>query len=903
MRTGLRMKGISSVALTCVLYLAGSAALAGKTGDYFREDQNIPTGAVARSLPFAYYPSVNKMEVAMQLTDELVRKAGGARPREARVLVRDTKTGKKVAEGRVPLDGKGCGRSLFDVPDFPDGEYRVEYVIGKHTVVSPRTFRRIHFPFEATRYAEDHTVCPPFTPVQVDGASVQVVGRRYTLNGFCLFDSARSLGRELLASPVALVGTTVDGARIAWAKPVVSGRAVHPDEAVFEGSVVSPQVRVESRAVIGEDGCAKVTLRFLPGRDKTPMESLSLVVPLRDKETPLFHYIADNAMRFNYAGTTPRGGKIAWYREPWDGWVPYRWRVETPGSDNGVLITAADPRQHGNEKTGDHRPVIPYIWLGAEERGLAVFLESEEGFITDKRYPGRRRREPPHYLAPLNRVVRRGDTVAVELDIFKGRCTLEAPREITLGFMASPGKPMEKEFRTRRFASGVGAVVCWGGWQCASKYPANHDWSIVDKIQEIRARAGKTPHWVEARPEDTEWFKRKAQEVAKLWPGRKVYGTSDWLETHLHTAKSARAPWPARRQRSGTYFEEHAQDVRTPEWEVFQDEWASVEFNRFQRKPGNWGVFAPSYHNFALYMANEWLRRGVSLYFDNCNPKRCYNPRFGPAYYADDGTLRYGTCIFAQRQYYRRIFKLLRRWNDAGVPYPVDFTVHMTSTATLPLNTWATATLDFEQRAQTAGPRVPAEPSVPDNRGEGYQLPWPAHYLRTVTFGRQCGTIPLTLDFASGHSRHPSGKFSPQILLRNWTLSRIHDIRVPYLWVRPAHLARKAESTLRDFGYGTDAVVEHNYWSERPFVEVDDGRIKWMALVNKDKQAREIGLLLLQSYARISPIEVHVRFPGAEALLDVLSRERVPARKGVAAIGMPPNFSSRIFKAVRAAEN
>ena len=74
-------------------------------------------------------------------------------------------------------------------------------------------------------------------------------------------------------------------------------------------------MQVESQAVIGEDGCAEVKLRFEPGEDKTPIESPKLVVPLKDKETPLFHDIADNAMRFNYAGKTPRGGNITWYRE------------------------------------------------------------------------------------------------------------------------------------------------------------------------------------------------------------------------------------------------------------------------------------------------------------------------------------------------------------------------------------------------------------------------------------------------------------------------------------------------------------------------------------------------------------------------------------------------------------
>ena len=50
----LQVKRTPTVVLTCVLFCAGSTVFAEKTGDYFREDQNIPTSTVATSLPFAY---------------------------------------------------------------------------------------------------------------------------------------------------------------------------------------------------------------------------------------------------------------------------------------------------------------------------------------------------------------------------------------------------------------------------------------------------------------------------------------------------------------------------------------------------------------------------------------------------------------------------------------------------------------------------------------------------------------------------------------------------------------------------------------------------------------------------------------------------------------------------------
>lgn len=872
-----------------------------------------PVSAMAPQLPYAYYPSKNQMEVAIELSPELLQKAGKL-PKEVGVKIIDLKTKKCVAKGSVPLDGQSRGQTVFDVPDFPDGEYAVEYVIGNHVERSPKTFKRIHFPFEKTSYGVSHKVVPPFTPVKVDGKTVSVIGRSYTLNSQGLFDSVKSLGKELLAGPIQLHGETEKGP-IKWSGGNVSGKAVHEDEAAFNCEDTSSVLKVNSKVIIQEDGCTKVEMTFNPGKENIAIKKLWLGIPFKDKEVPFFHYIADNNMRFNYAGKTPRGGKIEWYWEKWDGWVPIRWKVAKPGPDDGFdklttgteIWNSENIRQHGNVHKWDHRPFVPYIWLGQEKRGLAFFMESEKGFETD-------------YRKPLQRVIRKGDKVIVQVDIFQDPVTLTKPRTITIGFMASPGKPLEKEFRTRKFASGVGPVSCWGGWQCASKYPTGHDWSIVDKIQEIRKKGKYTD-------EDDKWFDAKYEEVKKQWPGRKIHGSSDWLWLTKHFAKRAAERG---RTHSGTYFEEHATDPRKIEWEVFQDEWASAEFNRFRPKAANWGVFSPSYHNFVLYMANEWMKRGVSLYYDNTNPKRCYSERFGPAFRGPDGALRYGISIFGQREYYRRIYKLLKEWNKKGVPYPIDFTLHITNTQTVPFNTWSTATLDLEQRSHTEDPeKVPEETKIVPRefklrkdqtmtkamaarkRGrerrakkkKGYQLPWTPDYTRTITFGRQSGVIPLALDFVSGHGRHHSNSFTPAMMLRDWSMRRIHNIRPGAMYQTNAKLSSAYEKILLDFGYGNiDQVEEVNYWEKDQSIKVADDRIKWMALRKRDAKADPFGLLLLQSYSRTDDIKSKVTFPGAAALLDIETRELIPAKSGEAEITMPCNLSTRMFLVARKPE-
>lgn len=858
---------------------------------------------LAPKLPYAYYPSRNQIEVAFELSPELKEKAGlkpGEQLKEAGVRIINPGNGKVVATSKLALDAAGRGQKIFSLPDLPDGEYAVEYEIGTYRERSPKTFQRIHFPFEKTNYGITHEVFPPFEPVRLlDETTVKVVGRQYRINGFGCLDSVRSLDRELLAAPIKLVGQT-EGEILTWKDSSVSGKVLFEDEAVFTASTSSQQLQVKTRSIINEDGCIRVEMDLLPGKEKKMIDFLSLEIPLLEKEVPLFHFVADNGMRFNYAGPTPGKGSIQWYWEKWDGWVPIRWRITGPESEDGLLWTSADTRQHGNTLAWDHRPFVPYLWLGAEERGLAFFMESEENFETD-------------YRQPLQRIYRRNGQVIIRVDIFQKPVQLESSRRIIFGLMASPGKPMEPEFRTRVFASGIGPVSCWGGWQCSSKYPDNQDWSIVDRIQQIRQKAAYTP-------EDEEFFQKKYEEVKSRWPDRRINGSTDWLWLTRHFAQKAAE---SGRRGSGIYFEEHATDTLLPEWQVFQDEWASTEFNRFQEKPANWGVFSPSYQDFALYMANEWMKRGVSLYFDNTYPKRCYNEVFGPAYRSSDGTLRYGITMFSQRQYYRRIYKLLQQWNRQKVSYPVDFTMHMTNTQVLPFTVWATATLDLEQRAQTEDPDlVPPETEVTvrkfpalgshrilteqmkkrqeaaekkTSQKQGYQLPWPPDYTRTVTFGRQAGVIPLALDFVSGHGRHQAGEYPPAILLRDWAMRRIHDIRPGVMYTASARLACAYEEILSDFGYGKiEEVEEYNYWQEKSPLRISDGRVKWMAL--KKKVACPIpGLLLLQSYSRSEAVKTQITWPGMAAFLDVETREFIPGKEGVFLVTMPENLSTRMF--------
>jgi hypothetical protein len=124
-------------------------------GEYFHEEQSLPgsDAALMKQLPYAYYPSQNKLEVALQIDEALAAKAGwtadSTAPRMVEVRIVPLAEGSSVIEaGKLTLDGKGFGRKLLSIPDLPDGEYAVEYQFGSETVRSPKSFKRLHFPWE-----------------------------------------------------------------------------------------------------------------------------------------------------------------------------------------------------------------------------------------------------------------------------------------------------------------------------------------------------------------------------------------------------------------------------------------------------------------------------------------------------------------------------------------------------------------------------------------------------------------------------------------------------------------------------------------------------------------------------------------------------------------------------------
>jgi hypothetical protein len=355
------------------------------------------------------------------------------------------------------------------------------------------------------------------------------------------------------------------------------------------------------------------------------------------------------------------------------------------------------------------------------------------------------------------------------------------------------------------------AVVPFGGLQCASQAPLRDDWQIADKI--LACRGGQSL--------DEAWLSQYVQQHKPPL----VHGTWDWQSSVRHFAGRAKDVGPHRPLT--VYQEEMAAATPRPEFAVFQDEWlahpeasARVVLDTADLDQGYSSLgrpadvtFGPSYRDFGCWFADQWLRRGVSLYWDNTFPHLSTNIYTTDAYPAEDGQVQPCLILWNQRQYHQRVWHLLQEWRRRR-PEPLEWVLHMTNTLVLPIHTWGTADLDHELSRK--------EPFAPD-------------WLRTETTGRQIGNLPLSLYAVVGSENRVLRRLAETLpqrdvdLIRDraeWGMRVVHEIQHP----------GPLDKLLTDFGYGTDRVVVHPYWAESPVLSVQPEHVKWLVLASPSQQ-------------------------------------------------------------------
>jgi hypothetical protein len=790
----------------------------------------------------------------------------------------DLKSGKLITTMTLPLKGLK-GQKRFSIPKLPDGYYGLAWRIGDKRVWLTQIFERRHFPWEGCKLGVDDNVYPPFKPIKKEKDNIiQVVDRTYNMNAFGVMDQVTSLGKKLLAAPIQLVMET-DKGKEKWTVESEKIIVKKPSLAEVTGQVECSAVKLNAFTKIEEDGCMKVRWRLTPGKSPAVIKRAWIDIPFRDDAVPLFHFTGANSMRHNFAGNTPHGGKIIWDIDDDKGrpmrWVPALWRAE-PGANDGLLWNS----HKVNHWDYTPRDFVPYIWLGDTARGLAWFSGGTQGTTL---VPG----------TPMQELIRKGDTVLLRIYFIQKPVSSRIPREISFGLQASPTKPMRPDWRTHDVPANLAcAVVCWGGYQCSSKFPANRDFEYVDRFLGM-VRTGK--EW------DKEWFDSFVKRLE--WPDKKVFDQTDWSKQWGNRYGYAKR-YHDNGRAMGMYYEEHATHTRISEWQIFMDEWSNFPFQRYATRCGNWSQAAPSYRDFALYYGDKWMKRGISLYFDNTNVKQVSN-EYATGYHGDR------LSIWEQREYYKRMWKhraLLNKTRDAST-WEVDITFHITNTQVIPMNTWCTGTFDREQPYRMDRTRPP---QVIEDGGKKwkadtphFQMPFPPDYVRAMTLSRTVGAKPGGRHYLPNWTANAiTGKrydVTNGMHVINWGMNQVHETLFDgYSWGPHTKIpqSKRYIKTLKDFGYpdevASGTVKVHNYWADVPFITNTDPKLTWIAFTRKDKDP--FCAIVLQSY-REKDHNVKITIPEANVVMDVDTGNQIKGKNHVFTIPMSGPYATRVLLA------
>ena len=630
----------------------------------------------AAAVRISYYPTYRFVRLKID-TSALGEEAEKAHSGTA--VVTD-EAGKELVNEKVTWEGTRTVRE-FKLPVLPDGTYTLAFALDGREEPFVRTFRRIHFPFEGNRLGFTKKVYPPFEPVKVDGRSVNVVLRTYQVGDLGLWDSVRSLDKEILAAPITL---KADGR-------VVQGnvRLVESDDqkAVYEGTAATPALSVKTRCTTEYDGCMKVEMELRPGTEQKELKGLRLEIPVKDDLAPLWH-VTTSGLRTNPVGSTPKG-----QGDVWDS-------TQFP-----------DGNWYGNFKC--------YAWIGGEERGICWFADNDRGWVLDVD------EKNPENSAPCLSLDRAGGVLTLRVNLIQKPFTITRPRKIVFGLMASPAKPLPTYWRRMLYnhtrpgylnVQHMGSEYWGSPTHCAAKYPINGDLSVLDKMQEMRLTGD-----ISSVEEFTRrWAERNLP--ADLPMDEKVPGTDKTKEGLISLVRGPSLHRMANRPEfQCVYWEEfHSTYGGHPEMEIFRDEWTGDHTS-------GTGLLAPSYQDFACWYGAHFLRRSLGLYLDNAFPKRAYDPLTTPAYRLPNGQMQPSAGMWAHREYLKRLWVLHQQIRiDEAKPIML---IHMTNTHIVPLFSFNEANLDLEW---FYGP-------------EPQQSKYPHDLLRAESIGLQSGCVPFVL--------------------------------------------------------------------------------------------------------------------------------------------------------------
>jgi hypothetical protein len=449
----------------------------------------------------------------------------------------------------------------------------------------------------------------PYTPVKASGSEFGCLGRETKLGALLLPAQIESAGKELLTGPIAL---SAEPASV-FEKLSGEGRVIaSKDDSAFwvwvgESSAFDIQVGMTGEC----DGFSWYEITLSP---KKPVElkALRLEIPRRAETAKYIHAAA------------------------------FTW--------GGKQISRGLPEIGGKWSES----FMPYVWLGDEDRGLAWFCESDEGW---------RLKDPGNAL----KVETIGEKVVFTATFLDHAETIESPITLRFGLQASPVKPVSFEWRSK-------ARIMHGA-QYSMAEPDKDGKIPLDALKEAGVRTiiyhDMWPEYYgQLKPSDERAFRKLIEECHKrgmkllVYVGYGIARTAPDIQGHHHEwSVVPLIPWDP----------SYKPEMRAFDATCARSGWA------------------------------DWLAQGIEklfaeynldgLYFDGTSEAwRCQNESHGCGWRDSDGNLHTVHPLLSVRSLMRRVTDIVRKRRPDAI-----LDVHMSASLTLPTLSFCDSYWDGEQ--------------------------------------------------------------------------------------------------------------------------------------------------------------------------------------------------------------
>jgi hypothetical protein len=358
----------------------------------------------------------------------------GVNPAAADIELRDT-AGELLLSVEKQSLAEGSTATFTLAKPLPFGRYSVivrsRDAAGKVLAEEKIEYVREQPEWLGNTLGKERTIPKPWTPIEVNGQSLELVGRRLELGPGGLPAKIETLGRQILARPITIRAAGPGGDATLAGDNLKLG-ATADDRVEWKAALAGAGIKADIDAALEFDGLlyCTVTLKPATGTEAT-LDELDIDVPMVTAEaTQLLANGGGNDFRNSWiASMLPAGEGSVWRSSD----QPY----PSFGRADGVTN------------------FMPHIWLGDDDVGLYFGAENDKGWTVDG-------------PSPAQEILREKDAVVFRMNVIREATKIPAAgRVFHFILLPTPAKPEPADWRKQMAVGGVifGSCDTFGGFE------------------------------------------------------------------------------------------------------------------------------------------------------------------------------------------------------------------------------------------------------------------------------------------------------------------------------------------------------------------------------------------------------------------------------------------------------